>query len=85
MLKQKTAELESQFLNGLITDDERYNEVCHVWTETTDKIRDAIQASLSRYGGIYMMANSGAKGNISQISQMAGMRGLMTNPSGQNH
>ncbi|MBI2836306.1 MAG: DNA-directed RNA polymerase subunit beta' [Chloroflexi bacterium] len=79
----KTTDLENQFLGGLITDDERYEGVCRVWNETTDKIREAIQGSLNRYGGIYMMANSGAKGNISQISQMAGMRGLMINPSGR--
>ena len=79
----KTAELENQFLNGLITEDERYAGVIWVWNETTEKIRDAISAGMHRYGGINMMANSGAKGNISQISQMAGMRGLMTNPSGK--
>ncbi|MBI2847684.1 MAG: DNA-directed RNA polymerase subunit beta' [Chloroflexi bacterium] len=81
--ERKTGEIESQYLRGLITEDERYDGVVRVWNETTDKIRDAIQAGLSRYGGIYMMATSGAKGNISQISQMAGMRGLMTNPSGR--
>ncbi|MDP6647013.1 MAG: DNA-directed RNA polymerase subunit beta' [Dehalococcoidales bacterium] len=79
----KTSELENQFLNGLITEDERYAGVIWVWNETTEKIRDAISAGMHRYGGINMMANSGAKGNISQISQMAGMRGLMTNPSGK--
>ncbi len=79
----KAAEIENQFINGLITEDERYDGVVRVWNETTEKIRDAIQKSLNRYGSIYMMATSGAKGNISQISQMAGMRGLMTNPSGR--
>jgi len=79
----QTATIEDQYHHGLITDDERYNGVVGVWTETTDKIAAAISDSLDRYGGIYMMATSGAKGNISQISQMAGMRGLMTNPSGR--
>ncbi|MFC2056871.1 DNA-directed RNA polymerase subunit beta', partial [Chloroflexota bacterium] len=72
-----------QYHRGLITEDERYNGVIAVWMETTDKITDAISGGLDRYGGIYMMATSGAKGNISQIRQMAGIRGLMTNPSGR--
>ncbi|HEX7365368.1 MAG TPA: DNA-directed RNA polymerase subunit beta' [Dehalococcoidia bacterium] len=80
---EKIAVIESQFNRGLITDDERYSSAIEVWTETTDKITETISQSLDRYGGIYMMATSGAKGNISQIRQMAGMRGLMTDPSGR--
>ena len=68
---------------GLITEDERYSSAIQVWTETTDKITETISQSLDHYGGVYMMATSGAKGNISQIRQMAGMRGLMTDPSGR--
>jgi DNA-directed RNA polymerase subunit beta' len=79
----KTATIENQYHRGLITEDERYDAVVGVWNEATDKITIAIQESLDRYGGVYMMATSGAKGNISQIRQMAGMRGLMTNPSGR--
>jgi len=79
----KTATIENQYHRGLITEDERYDAVVGVWNEATDKITRAIQESLDRYGGVYMMATSGAKGNISQIRQMAGMRGLMTNPSGK--
>lgn len=79
----KTATIENQYHRGLITEDERYNGVIEVWTEATDKITDAISESLDPYGSIYMMATSGAKGNISQIRQMAGIRGLMTNPSGK--
>ncbi len=79
----RTATVENQYLRGLITEDERYNRVVDIWTDATDKITDAISQSLDRYGGIYMMANSGAKGNISQIRQMAGIRGLMTNPAGR--
>jgi DNA-directed RNA polymerase subunit beta' len=81
--EEKTATLESQYSSGVITEDERYNGVVKTWTDTTNKIADAISDSLDHYGGIYMMANSGAKGNISQIRQMAGLRGLMTNPSGR--
>jgi DNA-directed RNA polymerase subunit beta' len=80
----KVGEAEEQYRCGLITDDERYNGVIRAWTEATDKITDSISHSLSQspYNGIYMMATSGAKGNIAQIRQMAGMRGLMTDPGG---
>jgi len=81
--EERVAIIESQFNRGLITEDERYNSAISVWMETTDRITDTISDSLDRYGGIYMMATSGAKGNISQIRQMAGMRGLMTDPSGK--
>jgi DNA-directed RNA polymerase subunit beta' len=79
----KIATIESQFHRGLITEDERYNGVVGVWVETTDAVTNTIQNNLDRYGGVYMMAHSGAKGNISQIRQMAGMRGLMTDPAGK--
>jgi DNA-directed RNA polymerase subunit beta' len=77
------AEIEDQFNMGLITDEERYDQAVAVWTEITDRIQSAIQNSLDKYGSVYMMAQSGAKGNIAQIRQMAGMRGLMTDPSGR--
>ncbi len=77
------ATIESQYNRGLITSDERYNQVVNLWTETTNTITSTIQDNLDRYGGVYMMATSGAKGNISQIRQMAGMRGLMTDPAGK--
>jgi len=81
--EEKIAVIESQYDRGLITEDERYSSAIQVWSETTDKITDTVAQSLDRYGGLYMMATSGAKGNISQIRQMAGMRGLMTDPSGR--
>ncbi|MBI1886634.1 MAG: DNA-directed RNA polymerase subunit beta', partial [Chloroflexi bacterium] len=76
-------EIEEQYQLGLITDDERYSQVVATWRETTDRMQDIIQDNLNQYGGIYLMTISGAKGNISQISQMAGMRGLMVDPSGK--
>ena len=75
--------LQNQFNRGLITDEEYETQAIDVWTKTTNIIEDEIKKSLDRYGGVYMMAYSGAKGNISQIRQMAGMRGLMTDPSGR--
>ncbi|MFC2069405.1 DNA-directed RNA polymerase subunit beta', partial [Chloroflexota bacterium] len=80
---ERSTIIENQYHRGLITEDEKYNGTVEVWMETTDKITDMISQTLDRYGGIYMMATSGAKGNISQIRQMAGMRGLMTNPTGK--
>jgi len=81
--EERAAIIENQYHRGLITEDERYNGIVGVWTETTDRITDTISETLDRYGDIYMMATSGAKGNISQIRQLSGMRGLMTNPSGK--
>jgi DNA-directed RNA polymerase subunit beta' len=75
--------IKGQYQRGLITEDERYKGSVNVWMKTTDDIKHAISESMNRQGSVYMMANSGAKGNISQITQMAGMRGLMTNPSGK--
>jgi len=80
---ERTAIIESQYLRGLITEDERYSNVIEVWMETMDRLTGAITESLDKNGNIYMMATSGAKGNISQIRQMVGMRGLMTNPAGK--
>jgi len=81
--EERVAIIDNQYHRGLITEDERYNSIVSAWMETTDKITSTISDSLDRFGGIYMMATSGAKGNISQITQMAGMRGLMTDPSGK--
>ncbi len=77
------AEIEDQYLTGLMTEQERYDKAVETWTETTNQIQQAISDTLDRYGSVYMMANSGAKGNIAQIRQMAGMRGLMSDPSGR--
>ena len=81
--KERIMIIENQHHDGLITDDERYSKVIEVWMQMTENITQAISDSMDRRGSVYMMATSGAKGNISQIRQMAGMRGLMTNPSGK--
>ena len=77
------SEIEEQLNLGLITEEERYSQAVSIWRDTTDEMQELIQDSLSEYGGVYLMAVSGAKGNISQISQMAGMRGLMVDPAGR--
>jgi DNA-directed RNA polymerase subunit beta' len=79
----RIAEIDKQFQRGLITEDERYNSAVNIWTQATEEIQAALERSMDKYGAIYLMASSGAKGNISQIRQMAGMRGLMTDPSGR--
>jgi len=80
---QQVSVIEDQYSKGFITEDERYENVVQVWMDATDKIQDDVSKSLDRYGPVYMMASSGARGNLSQIRQMAGMRGLMTDPSGK--
>ncbi|MGB6873144.1 MAG: DNA-directed RNA polymerase subunit beta', partial [Dehalococcoidia bacterium] len=80
---EKVSLIEDQLNHGLITEGEKYESTVQVWMEATDKITEDISQALDPYGSVYMMATSGAKGNISQIRQMAGMRGLMTDPSGR--
>jgi DNA-directed RNA polymerase subunit beta' len=80
---EKVSLIEDQLNHGLITEGEKYESTVQVWMEATDKITEDISQSLDPYGSVYMMATSGAKGNISQIRQMAGLRGLMTDPSGR--
>ncbi|BCJ87346.1 DNA-directed RNA polymerase subunit beta' [Effusibacillus dendaii] len=81
--EKKVQTVTQQYRRGLITDDERYDRVISIWSQSKDQITDVLMKSLDRYNPIYMMANSGARGNVSQITQLAGMRGLMANPSGR--
>jgi DNA-directed RNA polymerase subunit beta' len=74
---------EEQYLSGLMSEDERYTLAVEAWTRASDRTEQLVRDELSSYGGIAVMAVSGAKGNISQIKQMAGMRGLMSNPKGR--
>ena len=80
---ERVESMDSDFQMGLVTENERYSKAIEIWTETTSRIQDAIQENLDPLGSLAMMSNSGAKGNITQIRQMAGMRGLMTDPSGR--
>jgi DNA-directed RNA polymerase subunit beta' len=81
--ERKVALLEQQYMDGLITKEERYSNTIKIWTEADERLTKAIETNLHNYGGIYLMATSGAKGNIAQIKQMAGMRGLMSDPKGR--
>jgi DNA-directed RNA polymerase subunit beta' len=77
------AKIEAQYKKGIITDDERRQELIEIWTKATDEVKDAMEAQFGKTNPIYMMANSGARGNIMQIRQIAGMRGLVANPKGE--
>lgn len=75
--------IEKMYKRGFISEDERYERVIEKWTKTTEEIADALMNSLDKFNPIFMMADSGARGSKSQIKQLAGMRGLMANPSGK--
>lgn len=81
--EQKVETVQRQYDRGLITEEERYNAVIKLWTDIKDEIQDRLMESLDKFNPIYMMADSGARGNASNFTQLAGMRGLMANPSGQ--
>ncbi len=75
--------VERQFARGLITEDERYRKVVGLWSKTTDDVADAMMDNMDAFNPIFMMADSGARGNKQQMRQLAGMRGLMADPSGK--
>jgi DNA-directed RNA polymerase subunit beta' len=81
--EERVGTIETQFERGLITEEERHESIVNIWTEATDKVAEAMEATLYRLNPIYMMANSGARGSFKQIRQLAGMRGLMANPKGE--
>ena len=75
--------IDKMYRRGFISEDERYERVIEKWTKTTDLVADKLMENLDRFNPIFMMADSGARGSKSQIKQLAGMRGLMANPSGK--
>ena len=72
-----------KFRRGLLTDEERYNEVIKIWGDTTDKVTEDMMSQMDEFNPIYMMADSGARGSVNQIRQLAGMRGLMADTQGR--
>ena len=80
--RREVDKIEGQYDRGLITHDERHRQIVEVWTRATDDVGDAMAEAFDQFNPIYMMAYSGARGNIKQIRQLAGMRGLMANPKG---
>ncbi len=93
--REEVKKLEQQYLDGLITERERYNESVDLWSKCTDKVAEEMMAEISAVemdeetgrekpiNSIYMMAHSGARGSAAQMKQLAGMRGLMAKPSGE--
>ena len=88
--KQMVADAEAEVLRvtklyekGLLSDDERYRRVIDVWNSTTEAVSQALQENMDPYNPIFMMSDSGARGSISQLRQLAGMRGLIANTSGR--
>ena len=86
--QNEVKEFEQQYLDGLITQGEKYNKVVDVWSQCTDRVADEMMKVISGETGrdvnsVYMMAHSGARGSAAQIKQLAGMRGLMAKPSGE--
>ena len=81
--EKRILDIESQYKMGFMTDQERYKQVVAEWEKTTNEVSDALQKNLDRYNPIFMMADSGARGSMKQIRQLAGMRGLIANTAGR--
>src|SRR5256886_2978507 len=80
----KIAKLEDQYRDGLITENERYQQTVDAWNEATENVTKMVESTLDPYGSIYTIAKSGAtKAKFQQIRQLSGMRGLMASPSGK--
>jgi DNA-directed RNA polymerase subunit beta' len=81
--EKRAQKVENQYRRGIITEEERRQELIEIWTEATDSVTKAMEDGFTVTNPIFMMANSGARGNIMQIRQLAGMRGLVANPKGE--
>ncbi len=81
--EKKVINIERNYARGIVTDEERYQTVIKIWKDATEAITEHLIDGLDDFNPILMMANSGARGNKSQIRQLAGMRGLMSNPKGE--
>ena len=81
--EKEIIKIDRQYRRGLITNDERYRLSVQAWEKTTNDVTDALRESMDRYNPIFMMADSGARGSMAQIRQLAGMRGLMADTSGR--
>ncbi|CAB4696469.1 unannotated protein [freshwater metagenome] len=79
----QAAKVQKQFERGLVTDEERRQELVEIWTEASKKVGEAMEKAFDKKNPIYMMVNSGASGNMNQIRQVGAMRGLVANPKGE--
>ena len=80
---KKVEMITKQYRRGMITEEERKNAVISAWNKTTEDVKNALIASMDKFNPVFMMSNSGARGNVNQIRQLAGMRGLMADTSGE--
>jgi DNA-directed RNA polymerase subunit beta' len=80
---QKVDRVESMFRRGLMTEDERYREVIELWTKAQEDVAASTESAFDEFDPIWIMMTSGARGNIQQVRQLAGMRGLMADPTGR--
>jgi len=81
--ENKAEKVQSQYEKGLITDDERRQELIEIWTQATNEVAKAMEENFPRRNPVWMMVFSGARGNMMQVRQIAGMRGLVANPKGE--
>ena len=81
--EKQVEDVDLQYRRGLITDDERYLKTVEIWTKATDDVTDVTMKSFDRFHSVLMMSQSGARGSTQQIRQIAGMRGLMADPTGR--
>jgi DNA-directed RNA polymerase subunit beta' len=79
----RVSDIDREFRKGFITDDERYTQTVDVWRATTDDVTEKMLNGLDKRGSVWMITHSGARGNVTQVHQLAGMRGLMADPSGR--
>ena len=81
--EEQVKKIERLYRRGLLTNDERYDRVVAVWSKTTDDVKNTIMKHMDDFNPVRMMTDSGARGSISQVSQLAGMRGMMASPTGK--
>ncbi|HIU83656.1 MAG TPA: DNA-directed RNA polymerase subunit beta' [Candidatus Faecicola pullistercoris] len=81
--EEKVVNIEKKYRRGLLTEEDRYNATIKTWSAAADQVEESLKKALDDFNPIWMMANSGARGSMKQIRQLAGMRGLMSDPSGR--
>ena len=81
--EKKALEIKGQYQEGLLTDSERYNKIIEIWQSAKNKVEDLVPETMEKLGPVHAMVTSGARGSLSQLGQMTGMKGLMINPAGK--
>ena len=81
--EKRALEIKGQYQEGLLTDSERYNKIIEIWQGAKNKVEDLVPETMEKLGPVHAMVSSGARGSLSQLGQMTGMKGLMINPAGK--